>query len=509
MSGRHKSHHDQWAHFRFAVLGPLLVSPPKWGELKIKLTDLAEKKYAHPVTQEECSFTFSTIERWYYDVLSTNDPVKKLRRKVRHDAGFHRSITRAISEAIEAQYRAHVQWSYQLHYDNLKAWANKDNTLGKIPTYHTIRRYMKDRGWLRIKRPTDENLKWTEREVRSFEVTHVGALWHLDFHHGSRKVLTPDGIYVTPKLLAIMDDKSRLICHAQWYLSETAETLTHALSQAFLKRGLPRALLTDNGSAMIAAESVQGLQRLSIVHYRTLACSPYQNGKQESFFRPVEGRLLAMLDHEKDLTLQKLNHLTQVWIEQDYHRSIHSELCGSTPLQCWLNEPNVMRESPDWENLMDTFRQEVTRRQRCSDGTISIKNIRFEVPYCYHHLRQLTLRYASWDLRNVTLIDPLRGTKLCQLYPLNRQKNADQIRRRKNPLPSTDTEYSGKSVPAPYLEQLLEEYDLTGLPTGYLPLHGEKSSQESSINRDDPSQKTSDFCDLENPRSDPHYTSKT
>jgi len=29
-----------------------------------------------------------------------------------------------------------------------------------------------------------------QREVRSFEMEHVGALWHLDFHHGSRRVLT-------------------------------------------------------------------------------------------------------------------------------------------------------------------------------------------------------------------------------------------------------------------------------------------------------------------------------
>ena len=31
------------------------------------------------------------------------------------------------------------------------------------------------------------------REIRSYEATHVGALWHLDFHHGSLKVLTHDG----------------------------------------------------------------------------------------------------------------------------------------------------------------------------------------------------------------------------------------------------------------------------------------------------------------------------
>ena len=41
-------------------------------------------------------------------------------------------------------------------------------------------------------------------------------------------------------------------------------------SQAFQKRALPRALMTDNGSAMLAAETTQGLTRLSILHETTL-----------------------------------------------------------------------------------------------------------------------------------------------------------------------------------------------------------------------------------------------
>ena len=53
----------------------------------------------------------------------------------------------------------------------------------------------------------------------------------------------------------------------------------HGLSQAIQKRGLPRALLTDNGSAMVAEEVTEGLLRLGIVHERTLPYSPYQNGK--------------------------------------------------------------------------------------------------------------------------------------------------------------------------------------------------------------------------------------
>ena len=70
----------------------------------------------------------------------------------------------------------------------------------------------------------------------------MNGLWHLDFHHGSRKILTPEGEWIRPILLAILDDHSRLVCHAQWYLQETAESLIHGLVQACCKRGLPRAL---------------------------------------------------------------------------------------------------------------------------------------------------------------------------------------------------------------------------------------------------------------------------
>ncbi|MBK6462445.1 MAG: transposase family protein [Myxococcales bacterium] len=95
-----------------------------------------------------------------------------------------------------------------------------------------------------------------------------------------RAIALADGSLKRPQLLAFMDDASRLICHAQWYLDQTSEAWAHGLSQAMLKRGLPRALLTDNGSAMMAAESTEGLARLDRAP-QTLPYTPEQNGKQE------------------------------------------------------------------------------------------------------------------------------------------------------------------------------------------------------------------------------------
>jgi putative transposase len=114
----------------------------------------------------------------------------------------------------------------------------------------------------------------TLRETRGCEATHVHGLWHLDFHIGSRKVLLPDGQWVTPRMLGVIDDHSRLLCHGQWYVGETAADLVHRLSQAIQKRGLPRQLLTYNGSAMVAAETVEGLDALGIVGDTTQAYIP-------------------------------------------------------------------------------------------------------------------------------------------------------------------------------------------------------------------------------------------
>ena len=116
-----------------------------------------------------------------------------------------------------------------------------------MPSYSSVRRYMKRHGWIRQSRVPAKGTAGMERaqarletrEVRSFEAEHVFGLWHLDFHQGSHKILTPEGEWRKPMLLAILDDHSRLVGHAQWYGSETAEDLVHGLSQAFLKRGLP------------------------------------------------------------------------------------------------------------------------------------------------------------------------------------------------------------------------------------------------------------------------------
>jgi transposase InsO family protein len=470
--------HERWAHLRFSIVGPLLASPPEKGELRAALAELANKSWRHPRTGELVQFGVSTIERWYYLARGErSDPVGVLRRRIRKDLGQQPSIKEGLKQALLSQYQAHKSWSYQLHVDNLAAEVDAAPAIGPMPSYSTVVRYMKTHGLEKRRRLRHAERRAAERaeqrrddrEVRSYEVDHVHGLWHTDMHVSSLKLTLPDGSLVTPLMLGVLDDRSRLCCHGQWYLGpECAEHVVHGLSQAIQKRGLPRALLTDNGSGFVAGETTRGLARLGIVHHTTLVQSPYQNGKQESFWGQVEGRLLAMLERCRDLTLAVLNEATQAWVELEYNRDVHTEI-KQAPLERLLAGPDAGRESPSSDALRAAFTVEARRTQRKSDGTMTLEGVRYEIPSPYRHLGRVCVRYASWDLGHVTLVDERTGAVLAPIFPLDRSNNADG--RRRTLAPPGDALGVAPPEPgiAPLLRKLMADYAATGLPPAYVP----------------------------------------
>lgn len=470
--------HDRWAELRFSVVGPLLASPPKRGELVIALDALASRHWLHPATGHEVRFEVPTIERWYYQARNAGvDRIGALRKKERSDAGTHRSMELGVRAALRTQHEAHPTWSYQLHADNLAVVCEQDNSLGGCPSYTTVRRYMQASGLQRQRPLPNRNRpgqlcareRVEAREVRSYEATHVHGLWHTDFHAGSRKVLTRVGGWEVPKLLGTIDDLSRVGCHVQWYLDEETESFLHGIGQAFQKRELPTIFMSDNGSAMRAAETREGLKDLSIVHWMTLPYSPYQNGKQEVFWAQIEGRLLPMLEGVTDLTLAQLNEATQAWLELEYNREVHSEL-GMSPLARMLQGPSVGRPCPSPAAVRHAFRVRETRSQRRSDGTVSIEGVRFEVPSRLRHVERLHVRYARWDVSTADIVDERTGALLATIHPIDKQRNATGVRAARGPESATP-EPPKRSGIAPLLDKLIQAHRATGLPPAYLPKH--------------------------------------
>jgi len=484
--------HERWARLRFSIVGHLLAAPPAKGALRAALAQLAAREWRHPTSGAPVRFGVSTLERWYYRCRNErHDPVGVLRRKRREDAGEQASMTAPLRQALLAQYAAHKSWSMQLHHDNLVALGETRPELRPVPSYATIRRFLAANGLTKRRPLTTRQTEGARaaaarldaREVRGYESEYVNALWHWDCHVGSRRVLTSRAEWRTPILFGVLDDRSRLACHLQWYPSEDAQNIAHGLSQAMQKRGLPRAAMSDNGAAMTATEITEGLSRLGILHQTTLPYSPYVNGKQETFWGQVEGRLMAMLEGVDDLTLAKLNEATQAWAEYDYNRRRHSEI-DDTPLARFAAGPDVTRPCPDAATLRLAFTRSERRTQRRGDGTVVIEGRRFEVPSQYRHLARLELRFAAWDLTEVHLADEHTGSVLCRLFPQDKTRNANGLRRTLRPVAAgsaTAAPASAAPVPAapdrvapargmaPLLARLIDRQAATGLPPAYLP----------------------------------------
>jgi putative transposase len=207
-----------------------------------------------------------------------------------------------------------------------------------------------------------------------------------------------------------------------------------------------------------------------------------RNGKQEAFWGTLEGRLMRMLEAVADLKLEVLNETTLAWMEIEYNHAVHRET-KSSPVQRFAQAPDVLRLSPSSESLRDAFRLEATRVQRQSDGTISLEGVRFEVPARYRHFRELTVRYARWNLGRVDLVDRHSGTILAPIYPLDRTANADGRRPPVEPdspnMPAAGGQPKNSQLP-PLLKKILEDYSATGLPPAYLPKTSPPENGEES-----------------------------
>ena len=158
---------------------------------------------------------------------------------------------------------------------------------------------------------------------------------------------------------------------------------------------------------------------------------------------------------------------------------MHREL-ATTPLKRLLDSDDASRPCPDAGALRAAFRIPVKRTLRRSDATVSVEGVRYQVPKPWRHLRELHLRVARWDLASVDLVDGRSGERLSTLYPLDKRRNAEGLRRRTEP--GDDDGAAGAPAvaqePAPLLQRILDEQAASGLPALWLP-HRERTGPDT------------------------------
>jgi hypothetical protein len=206
---------------------------------------------------------------------------------------------------------------------------------------------------------------------RKFEAELPNDMWQSDVMHGPR--LTYDGKQRKSYLIAFIDDHSRLIPHARFYLSEALAPFMEAFQAALGKRGLPRKLYVDNGAAFRSRGLEYTCAALGIALIHAKPYQPQGKGKIERFFRTVRTQFLPSFTGQ---SLEQINVEFEQWLEQTYHQRRHGST-GQTPRQRFTTKMHCLRASPD--NLLDYFRKAVRRRVN-KDRSVVVDKRLFEAP---------------------------------------------------------------------------------------------------------------------------------
>jgi len=368
---------ERIALFRFGVIAPLVDRHLSRGERERILNEIAAGTWQIPGSQRT-SIGRSTVVKWLACYQRSGGDVESLKPRTRSDRGR----TRSIDEETAAALMALKQQMPECSLDALMRIARQRKIIHArfSASRQSIYRLFANHGL------NDTHPRPVDR--RKFEAELPNDLWQSDWLHGPKIIV--DGVMRKTYLFAILDDHSRLIVHAQFYLSESIDSFRDCLMQALQKRGLPRRLYTDNGSAFRSHLLRYACARLGIALLHSRPGIPEGRGKIERFFRTVRSQLLPLLG--ETVYLQQMNAGLYHWLEHDYHARPHSSTKMS-PLERYLEHLHALRPAP--ANLLDYFRNPVTRKVD-KDRAVSLDGRLFEAPVGLIG-RSVTLLYHKDD----------------------------------------------------------------------------------------------------------------
>jgi putative transposase len=269
----------------------------------------------------------------------------------------------------------------------------------------------------------------TSKVRLAFAKAHANEMWQADTLYGPYVQI--NGTPVQSRLIAFLDDASRVCCHGQFFPTENVDTLTEALRAAFYKRGVPHSLYVDNGSIYSSKEIIQICARVGCLLHHTPVRDGAAKGKVERFFRTVRDQFLS---RTLDLSsLETLNRQFTQWVEEQYNAQVHSVL-GTSPLDRFALDRNRLRFLPPNETNDELFFVEEDRHVR-ADNTFSFKSVRFEAP---RHLPDRTIQ-VRFERKRPThrVVVYYKGERMGEARPLNAIAN-DRKPSTFNSPPSTD-----------------------------------------------------------------------
>jgi transposase InsO family protein len=372
------------AVFRYGVIADFVggVTLPR-GEKRRQMQEKCARKWRIPGSTRT-RIGISTLKEWIARYTASGNRLESLYPTEREDKGKTRAVDDDTAAGI-------VTLRKELPHATIPALVRvarerKIILPGTKLAQSTLYRFLAARGLM-------EQPVLPPKDRRRFEAQSPNDLWQSDVMHGPMVLV--DGKSRKTYLTAFIDDHSRLIPQAEFFLSERLDSFLAALRKALLMRGLPRKLYVDNGPAFRSTHLEHICASLGIVLIHAKPYQPEGKGKIERLFRTVRMQLLS---DTKATDLAGLNQALSEWLTR-YHATPHGST-GEPPLARWSSGLSCVRPAP--ADLNDHFRKEV-KRTVARDRTFTVAGRMYEAPVDLAG-KQVRLLYHEHDPARVEVL---------------------------------------------------------------------------------------------------------
>lgn len=354
--------------FRYGVIADLVHLPPGTKGIYKQFHEKAKSEYTIPGALRS-RIAPETIRDWLKRYRKGG--FEALLPKPRRDTGRSRAIPQDVAELLADIKEDKRELSVHLVIDAARASGLVPADLELAPS--TVHRLLTARDLMRKDAPP------LEADRRRFAFEKAGELWMSDVMHGPA-VSVAGKTKRKAYLIAFIDDATRVIPYAAFALSENTQAFLPVLKQAIERRGFPKRLFVDNGSAYRSHHLSLVCAKLGITLIHARAYQPQSKGKVERWFRTVRMQLLPRLTPADLSSLDALNRRLWTWVEGEYHQAPHRGLGGEeTPLDRWARVGDEVRFAPQHGmNLDDLFLSEAKRKVQ-KDRTVSLDGRIYEV----------------------------------------------------------------------------------------------------------------------------------
>lgn len=393
------------AYLKMRVLGAIETAQGRTRDERVK--NVAGMMF----TDEEGiprQFTWRTINTWYYNYK--NHGITGMTHHARRDKGKPRKIT--PEELLEAINQALPHFKDKsVNRMNIYRFCIENGLLSKNQIAQTTF-YRFCREYELMKPDADES-----KRRMAFSMEHANELWQADTMFGP--FVKYKGGHRQAKLIAFLDDASRVICHGEFFFEENTEAMIKTIKAAFYKRGVPEQLYVDNGSIYCCSEITLICARVGCILRHTAVRDAAAKGKIERFFRRVRDQFLS---RKLDLSsLDALNRAFTMWVEDEYNSTLHSAI-SMKPIDRFGLDLNRIRFLPPSDANDELFFAEETRTVK-KDNTFSFRKIRYEtqvdlsgkkiqIRYERNKLHPVIIYYKGNRMGKANLLDPVANGKL-------------------------------------------------------------------------------------------------